>query len=169
MSIFSPFFPNKLFPETHQFTAEVKDAPAVPGEGKPRRSVLDINNPYMQYPYGITDLHQNFLQAVAKGRERPFLGHRPITDKVAGPFQWETYGEVCNRVKNLGSGLVHRGKKPDSMIGLFSINNPQWGNIKLAYLILVIAEHACYMMGLTTVPLYDTLGHEAVEYIVLHL
>lgn len=84
------------------------------------------------------------------------MGHRVVVEGKAGPFEWQTYNEVFTRVKNLGAGLVHRGLKPDAMVGFFSINNPQW----------VIAEQACYMYGLCTVPLYDTLGAEAVEYIV---
>lgn len=54
------------------------------------------------------------------------------------------------------SGFAHRGLKADSPIGLFSINRPEW----------VIAEHASFLHSCTTVPLYDTLGAEAIEFIV---
>jgi long-chain acyl-CoA synthetase len=50
-----------------------------------------------------------------------------------------------------------RGYKSNSdNIGLFSINRAEW----------IITEHACHRQGLCTVPLYDTLGDEAIEYIV---
>lgn len=43
-----------------------------------------------------------------------------------------------------------------SMIGLFSKNRYEW----------VIAEQACNSQGIVTVPLYDTLGADAVSYIL---
>jgi len=46
--------------------------------------------------------------------------------------------------------------KGQSNVGLFSINRAEW----------VIAEQACYANRFVTVPLYDTLGDEAIEYIV---
>jgi long-chain acyl-CoA synthetase len=44
------------------------------------------------------------------------------------------------------------------MVGLFSQNRAEW----------VLAEQGCNSVAVTTVPLYDTLGHEAVRYIVAH-
>jgi long-chain acyl-CoA synthetase len=51
--------------------------------------------------------------------------------------------------------MVKRGLKPDSCVGLFSINRAEW----------VIGEQSCFMYSLTTVPLYDTLGADAIEFI----
>jgi hypothetical protein len=34
MSTFAPLFPNKANPKDFQYTAEVKDAPEIAGEGK---------------------------------------------------------------------------------------------------------------------------------------
>ena len=48
------------------------------------------------------------------------------------------------------------GLEENANVSLFSINRPEW----------VIAEHACYVQSLVTVPLYDTLGPDAIEYIV---
>jgi long-chain acyl-CoA synthetase len=157
MSCTSWCFKSKAIPDDFQYTTEVQNIPQVEGEGRPRRYYQDTGE-LASVPDGILDLHQNFTQAVQKAGSKPFLGHRPITNGVAGPFVWQTYDEVALRVKNLGAGLVYLSMRPDSMIGFFSNNIPQW----------VIAEHACYMQGMITVPLYDTLGHEAVEYIVVH-
>ena len=85
------------------------------------------------------------------------MGVRPITNGVAGPYVWKSYNEVFVQVKNFGSGLAKRKLlSPNSNVALFSINRPEW----------VIAEQACFMFGWVTVPLYDTLGPEAIEYIV---
>jgi long-chain acyl-CoA synthetase len=52
--------------------------------------------------------------------------------------------------------LQSLGLKPNDNIGLFSINRLEW----------VVAEQACFHQSLVTVPLYDTLGADAIEYIV---
>jgi long-chain acyl-CoA synthetase len=51
---------------------------------------------------------------------------------------------------------VKRGVKPNDMIGLYSINRPEW----------ILAEHMCFRQGFITVPLYDSLGLEAVDHIL---
>lgn len=51
--------------------------------------------------------------------------------------------------------LISMDLKPNQSIGLFSINREEW----------CITEQACFASGLVTVPLYDTLGNEAIAYI----
>lgn len=147
--------PSKNRPATFQYTVEV-DAPAVAGEGKPRKYHKYAKEELASVPSNANTLHENLLAGAKQSGDRPFLGRRVVKDGVVGAFEFETYNRVVTRVANVGAGLLHRGIKKDAMIGLFSINVPEW----------VIAEHACYMYGLVTVPLYDTLGAEAIEYIV---
>lgn len=66
-----------------------------------------------------------------------------------------TYGEVKVRVDNIAAGLASFGMPEKSNIGLYSINRPEW----------VLAEYACYFNNFVTIPLYDTLGDEAVTFI----
>ncbi|CDQ96842.1 unnamed protein product, partial [Oncorhynchus mykiss] len=70
----------------------------------------------------------------------------------------EDWENVSNRAEHLGSGLIHRGLKPtpDTFIGIFAQNRPEW----------IISELACYTYSMVAVPLYDTLGHEALEFII---
>uniref|UniRef100_A0A8C2ARU5 Long-chain-fatty-acid--CoA ligase n=1 Tax=Cyprinus carpio TaxID=7962 RepID=A0A8C2ARU5_CYPCA len=65
---------------------------------------------------------------------------------------------VSDRAEFLGSGLIHRGQKPlqESFIGIFAQNRPEW----------IIAELACYTYSMVAVPLYDTLGPEALVFII---
>ncbi|XP_058875748.1 long-chain-fatty-acid--CoA ligase 1-like [Acipenser ruthenus] len=53
---------------------------------------------------------------------------------------------------------MHRGHTPtpDQFIGIFAQNRPEW----------TIAELACYTYSMVSVPLYDTLGAEAIAYII---
>uniref|UniRef100_A0A8C0FKA9 Long-chain-fatty-acid--CoA ligase n=1 Tax=Bubo bubo TaxID=30461 RepID=A0A8C0FKA9_BUBBB len=65
---------------------------------------------------------------------------------------------VLDRAQYLGSGLLQKGCKPspNQFIGIFAQNRPEW----------IISEYACYTYSMVAVPLYDTLGPEAIVYIV---
>uniref|UniRef100_A0A8C2ZQQ6 Long-chain-fatty-acid--CoA ligase n=1 Tax=Cyclopterus lumpus TaxID=8103 RepID=A0A8C2ZQQ6_CYCLU len=65
---------------------------------------------------------------------------------------------VMQRTENLGSAFLHKGhsKTVDPHVGIFSQNRPEW----------TISELACYTYSLVSVPLYDTLGTEAISYII---
>uniref|UniRef100_A0A4W5NRH7 Arachidonate--CoA ligase n=1 Tax=Hucho hucho TaxID=62062 RepID=A0A4W5NRH7_9TELE len=84
----------------------------------------------------------------------PCLGSR----KPNQPYEWLSYREVADKAECIGSGLLHRGHSQtgDKHIGIFSQNRPEW----------TISELACYTYSLVCVPLYDTLGLEAIEYII---
>uniref|UniRef100_A0A8C1QGN2 Arachidonate--CoA ligase n=1 Tax=Cyprinus carpio TaxID=7962 RepID=A0A8C1QGN2_CYPCA len=84
----------------------------------------------------------------------PCLGSR----KPKQPYEWLSYSEVIERAENLGSAFLHKGhsKDGDPYIGIFSRNRPEW----------TISELACYTYSLISVPLYDTLGTEAISYIL---
>uniref|UniRef100_A0A8B9KBS6 Long-chain-fatty-acid--CoA ligase n=1 Tax=Astyanax mexicanus TaxID=7994 RepID=A0A8B9KBS6_ASTMX len=65
---------------------------------------------------------------------------------------------VAERAQVLGSGLLAKGCKPNpkQFVGIFAQNRPEW----------VIAELACYTFSMAVVPLYDTLGLEAMVHIL---
>ncbi|XP_019522723.1 PREDICTED: long-chain-fatty-acid--CoA ligase 1 [Hipposideros armiger] len=58
----------------------------------------------------------------------------------------------------VGSALIHKGFKmsPNQYIGIFAQNRPEW----------VIIEQGCFAYSMVVVPLYDTLGAEAITYVV---
>lgn len=124
-------------------------------EGAPRCNRRE-GKELLSHPQGITSLHDNLLHGVRHSGDKPFLGRRPIVNGTAQAFVFETYNTVYDKVKSIGSGLKSLGVEVEAKIGLYSINRPEW----------VIAEHACYAFNLITVPLYDTLGDEALEYII---
>ncbi|CAM9792230.1 unnamed protein product, partial [Hapterophycus canaliculatus] len=69
--------------------------------------------------------------------------------------------EVEERVDHFASGLEQEGltpPNPDGMklLALYSRNRPEW----------IIAEQAAFAHSALTVPLYDTLGPETVEFVV---
>lgn len=58
----------------------------------------------------------------------------------------------------LGSGLLHLGISPGSALGLYGINSKDW----------VLLDAAAHAYSMVTVPLYDTLGPDTVEYVCNH-
>uniref|UniRef100_A0A4W4HL04 Long-chain-fatty-acid--CoA ligase n=1 Tax=Electrophorus electricus TaxID=8005 RepID=A0A4W4HL04_ELEEL len=74
------------------------------------------------------------------------------------PYKWLSYKEVTTRAEHLGSGLLSQGCLPnqDQFIGVFAQNRPEW----------IISELACYTYSMVVVPLYDTLGPNAIRYII---
>ncbi|XP_058208511.1 long chain acyl-CoA synthetase 6, peroxisomal isoform X1 [Rhododendron vialii] len=106
----------------------------------------------------IGTLHDNFVHSVETFRDYKYLGTRIRVDGSVGEYKWMTYGEAGTARSEIGSGLVYRGIPKATSVGLYFINRPEW----------VIVDHACSAYSYTSVPLYDTLGPDAVKYIVNH-
>ncbi|XP_056295892.1 long-chain-fatty-acid--CoA ligase 1-like isoform X1 [Pseudoliparis swirei] len=127
----------------------------VPGGELARRSVLLNGEDFMTHFYDdAKTMYECFLRGVRVSNNGPCLGSR----KPKQPYEWISYREVMQRTENLGSAFLHKGhsKSLDPHIGIFSQNRPEW----------IISEVACYTYSLVPVPLYDTLGTEAISYIV---
>ncbi|XP_073391372.1 long chain acyl-CoA synthetase 6, peroxisomal [Physcomitrium patens] len=96
--------------------------------------------------------------AKAAFAENKCLGTRVIEDGTVGEYRWMPYGEVGTARTAIGSGLVQHGILKGSCVGLYMINRAEW----------IISELACAAYSYVSVPLYDTLGADAVTYIVNH-
>ncbi|KAJ7093232.1 hypothetical protein C8R44DRAFT_815926 [Mycena epipterygia] len=118
--------------------------------------------------YNIQTLADIFTSGLAKGKDRPLLGHRPVVSKqplkFANQYEWQTYGQVDVRRRQLGSALVHLfktgviGGGELETVGIWSINRPEWQ----------IIDIALQSYKKVSVSLYDTLGKDAVEFIINH-
>ncbi|XP_034050388.1 long-chain-fatty-acid--CoA ligase 5-like [Thalassophryne amazonica] len=123
--------------------------------GARKTAILEDNNNLISYYYNdAKTLYENFQRGTRVSGNGPCLGYR----KPGRPYQWLKYRQVSDRAEHLGSGLLHRGLKPnsDTNIGVFSQNRPEW----------IISELACYTYSMVVVPLYDTLGPEALVFII---
>ncbi|XP_056149455.1 long-chain-fatty-acid--CoA ligase 1-like isoform X2 [Lampris incognitus] len=128
---------------------------SVEGEDFARRSALLNTDDHMTHFYDdATTMYESFLRGARVSNNGPCLGSR----KPKQPYEWMTYRQVLDRAERLGSAFLHRGhsKNVDPHIGIFSQNRPEW----------TISELACCCYSLVTVPLYDTLGTEAICYII---
>ncbi|XP_059429151.1 long chain acyl-CoA synthetase 6, peroxisomal [Corylus avellana] len=121
------------------------------------RSPLKLVSRFPDHP-GIGTLHDNFVHSVDTFRDYKYLGTRIRVDGTVGEYKWMTYGEAGTARSAIGSGLIFHGILKASCIGLYFINRPEW----------LIVDHACSAYSYISVPLYDTLGPEAVKYITNH-
>ncbi|KAJ3024570.1 UNVERIFIED_CONTAM: Long-chain-fatty-acid--CoA ligase 1 [Siphonaria sp. JEL0065] len=159
--MFSSLFPFSTTPPT-TYSVEVDDGePANPGEGKPRINAFAASvDPLPETSAAnINSLHQNFLRGIEIGGDNPFLGTRPVTNGLAGPYIWQTYNEVYKRVRNLGSGLMSRfppTKDDPPHIGIFALNRAEW----------IIVEQSCFMYSFVTIPLFDMYSHTSLIQII---
>ncbi|XP_020700722.1 long chain acyl-CoA synthetase 6, peroxisomal isoform X1 [Dendrobium catenatum] len=121
------------------------------------RSPLQLINRYPEHPE-IRTLHDNFVYAVDTFPDYKYLGTRIRPDGTVGEYKWITYGEAGTSRSAIGSSLIYHGIQKGACIGLYFINRPEW----------IIIDHACSAYSYISVPLYDTLGPDAVSYIVNH-
>ncbi|NWR53504.1 ACSL1 ligase, partial [Regulus satrapa] len=124
------------------------------GEHARRSSLLKSDELLLYYYDDVRTVYDIFQRGLHVSNNGPCLGVR----KPNQPYEWISYKEVSDRAEYVGSALLHRGFKPSHVqyIGIFSQNRPEW----------VIIEQACYAFSMVVVPLYDTLGAEAITYIV---
>lgn len=107
----------------------------------------------------VNTLYDNWESSVELYPEVEFLGQRPIAaNGTPGPYQWMTYAEAGKVRTAIGAGLLHYGVQTGDTVGLYSINCRDW----------MLVDGACYAYSLVTVPLYDTLGPDAVRFICSH-
>ncbi|XP_055280631.1 long-chain-fatty-acid--CoA ligase 5 isoform X3 [Moschus berezovskii] len=124
-------------------------------KGGARRGICQKDNDLIRYFFSdAKTIYEIFQRGLAVSDNGPCLGYR----KPNQPYRWLSYKQVSDRAEYLGSCLLHKGYKPsqESFVGIFAQNRPEW----------VISEFACYTYSMVAVPLYDTLGAEAVIYVV---
>ncbi|KAF9578967.1 Long chain acyl-CoA synthetase 7 peroxisomal [Lunasporangiospora selenospora] len=143
------------------YSVVVPNSPEVPGEGKPRRSVLCPDKLLENYPSikpgtTVTTLYENFLEGVHRAAGGDFIGHRPVVNGAPQEYQWQTYNHVRDRVTHFGAGLSHIGLGPKGLFGVMALNRPEW----------TMSELAGYQYSYIGVALYDSLGVSAIEFIV---
>ncbi|XP_024050050.1 long-chain-fatty-acid--CoA ligase 1 isoform X2 [Terrapene carolina triunguis] len=124
------------------------------GEHARRSCLLNSDELLTNYYDDVRTAYEIFQRGLEVSNNGPCLGVR----KPDQPYEWISYKEVSERAEYVGSALLHRGYKPapDQYIGIFAQNRPEW----------VLIEQGCYTYSMVVVPLYDTLGADAISYIV---
>lgn len=95
--------------------------------------------------------------------DEPWLGTRDFKNDPTGPYVWKTWREVGELINDCAKGMYTMNLLPQiqneglwRFIGIMSKNRWEW----------TVTELASVRQSGTTVALYDTLGADAVEYIV---
>ncbi|RAL53447.1 unnamed protein product [Cuscuta campestris] len=146
---------------TDRFIVEVEPAKAATG-GKPSvgpvyRSVF-AKDGFPAPIQGLDCCWDIFRLSVEKYPNNPMLGQRKIINGKPGSYVWMTYKEVYDIVVKIGNSIRSCGVEEGGKCGIYGANCPEW----------IISMEACNAHGLYCVPLYDTLGASAVEFIICH-
>ncbi|KAM3331415.1 hypothetical protein ACQJBY_027418 [Aegilops geniculata] len=107
---------------------------------------------------GLDSCYDIFRMAVEKYPNNRMLGHHAIVDGKAGAYVWRTYKEVFDIANKIGNSIRSCGLAKGSRCGIYGANSPEW----------IITMEACNAHGVYCVPLYDTLGAGAIEFILCH-
>jgi len=88
------------------------------------------------------------------------LGTRAWTlSKTRGAYEWMTFAELERNCSYLATAFVRKlGLAFGTKMGICSMNRAEW----------IVSDFAGHLQGFVTVPLYDTLAKNAIEYIVNH-
>lgn len=111
----------------------------------------------------VQDIHlKNFKERPKK----PYLGFRPVTTngQMLPKFDWLTYEQAEASAKHIGAGIIALDLAPEiaefkdyklNLLSFYSKNNDR----------LWLLDIACSLYGITTVPIYDTLGESAIKFV----
>ncbi|KAL8138952.1 hypothetical protein V2J09_004953 [Rumex salicifolius] len=128
-----------------------------PSKGPVYRSIF-AKDGFPQPPPGMETCWDIFRMSVEKYPDNPMLGVREVVDGKAGKYKWRSYKNVYDTVMKLGNSLRRCDIGQGGRCGIFGANSPEW----------IMSMEACNAHGILCVPLYDTLGAGAVEFIILH-
>ncbi|PSS11314.1 Long chain acyl-CoA synthetase [Actinidia chinensis var. chinensis] len=107
---------------------------------------------------GMDSCWDIFRMSVETYPNNSMLGHREIVNGQPGKYVWLTYKEVFDLVMKVGNSIRSCGIEEGGRCGIYGANCPEW----------IMSMEACNAHGLYCVPLYDTLGAGAIEFIICH-
>lgn len=114
---------------------------------------------------GYKTVQELWLDQFKVNAQKEFLGQRPRLDdgNLESKYEWETYSQVEELCKAFGSGLINLKLLEEKaqyqnyklkFLSIYSQNSREW----------IIVDTACCLYGITTIPIYDTLGEEATDH-----
>ena len=132
------------------------------GDGPVHRSV-ERPHELIDRPVGSSATTMYDIFALGGLRMRPHapcFGSRVSDSGAVGAYDWQSYAEVSRRVDHLAAALWRCDLVPETsdnmrLLGLYLKNSRDW----------MVTALACYRLGVTVVPMYDTLGADTVAYI----
>eukprot|EP00210_Caulerpa_lentillifera_P001769 g1699.t1 len=140
-------------------SAPAKDRTSERGSTTPiYRSKLNGGNFPADYE-GCRTIYELFTKGCREFKTRRLHGKRERQpDGSVTDFNWQTYREVELTTSAIQKALRLTGCSRGSKIGVYGANAPEWTQSMLA----------CSFFSAICVPLYDSLGPNATEYILTH-
>jgi len=118
--------------------------------------------PRLPHVRTLQDLHDYTSKSYA---DLNCLGTRiKKEDGTLGQYVWKTYGTVYNNARKIGSALLNldlapivqeKGYQPCRLVAIYARNCEEW----------VTTDMACCLYGLTSIPIFDTLGQDSLPFI----
>lgn len=94
-----------------------------------------------------------------KYADEPCVGEREVLGKEEwGNYKFLTFKEFYEQAINFGKGLLELGLEKGDRVGIYSNNSIYW----------VTIAFGCASVGIVFVPVYDSLGPTAADYIIQH-
>jgi len=125
--------------------------------GRIHRSWLTMGGPLLSAENSNRrTLWENWMETLSVHGDRHFSAERYLDNGKLSGFVYKLYKEIDVEVQKFRSGMVHLGLNPREHIAIYSKNRTEWQ----------IVDIAMQSIGVVTVPLYDTLGPDAAEYIL---
>ena len=81
-----------------------------------------------------------------------------LPDGTVTPYQYTTYKQYFSDMISFGKSLLDLGLQPGDRLGLYAHNSRMFQ----------IASYGAYSVGMTIVPVYDSLGPNAAVYVATH-
>ncbi|VDM96267.1 unnamed protein product [Thelazia callipaeda] len=127
-------------------------------DGSRVAACLKDDNLVPGYYSDVKTICEAVLRGLRESKNGRMLGIRKTQLGGSSPYVWLTYKEVLARSENLALGFETIGltRGQDTFIGIYVRNRPEW----------VIAELATYNNRSVLVPIYETLGQAACNFIV---
>ena len=128
-----------------------------------KKSFVDVNNPE-KYPIWMKTLLDLWINAVVKYADLPCLGDRKDPNPEDGKsgqfvdhYTFKTYKEIDSLAGRIGSALVSKLQvEVGQKVGIFAGNSWEWTTTSIS----------AGMYNFCLVPMYETLGSEAMRYIL---
>ena len=161
---------------TPNYSTVINPAEKVTGETHTRRHPVSAvkglcTAVYPEEAHPVQTIWDGFQRGVRVSAASPCLGTRPFhlnpDDSlqvgkdgypVRGDYVWDTYAEVDAEAREVGIGLALLGYEPYTNVGVYSKNRHEW----------IATWLGLSSRAMRVVALYDTLGPEAVQFIMEH-
>lgn len=146
-----------LLPEQQSYEI---DCEAKPGESKPRRlvGIKELPSELKEGGGKAATIWHLFETAAGKFANSPCIGKRMAKPDGSMPFEFINYATTLKQIRTVGSGLKNLGLAPKEGLGIYAANRMEW----------MLTQMAGFSQNLVCVPLYDTLGENAVKYEITH-